>query len=156
MADFVISRSTHVVADPEVVRACVDDFHEWVAWSPWEGSDPDLQRTYSGAERGTGARYEWRGNAKAGQGSMVVTCSTPQQVDVDLAFLKPFKATNQVTFALVSSAQGGTDVTWTMRGTRGVAGQVFAKVLRLDDKLGGDFERGLVQLKALAEERAKG
>ncbi|WP_252975648.1 hypothetical protein [Janibacter melonis] len=56
-----------------------------------------------------------------------------------------------MTFALVPSAQGGTDVTWTMRGMRGVAGQVFAKVLRLGDKLGGDFERGLVQLGALAE-----
>jgi len=34
------------------------DFHRWTAWSPWEDLDPDLQRSYSGPDAGTGSVYE--------------------------------------------------------------------------------------------------
>lgn len=151
MAQFLITRSVHVEAESATVHALVDDFHRWVEWSPWEGLDPQLQRTYSGADRGTGARYAWQGNNKAGQGTMTITESTPDRIGIDLAFLKPFKATNHVALTFAPDASGGTDVTWTMTGERGAFGQVFAKVFKMDDKLGGDFVKGLLQLKALAE-----
>ena len=43
------------------------------AWSPWEDIDPDMQRTYAGAESGVGANYAWSGNRKAGAGPMEIT-----------------------------------------------------------------------------------
>src|SRR4051794_33134823 len=73
VSDFELSRSTSIQAPVGTLHALVDDFHEWVAWSPWEGVDPDLQRTYTGPERGVGAAYAWTGNRKAGQGSMEIT-----------------------------------------------------------------------------------
>lgn len=48
MADFEMSRSAHVDADPATVYALIDDFRQLTRWSPWEGTDPDLRRTYSG------------------------------------------------------------------------------------------------------------
>lgn len=151
MAQFLITRSVHVEAESATVHNLVDDLHRWVDWSPWEGLDPQLQRTYSGADRGRGARYAWQGNNKAGQGTMTITESSPDRIGIDLAFLKPFKATNHVALSFAPDASGGTDVTWTMTGERGAFGQVFAKVFKMDDKLGGDFVKGLLQLKALAE-----
>lgn len=151
MAQFTITRSVHIEAASATVHALVDDLHRWVDWSPWEGLDPNLQRTYSGADRGQGARYAWKGNSKAGQGSMTIIESSPSRIGIDLAFLKPFKATNHVALTFAPDASGGTDVTWTMTGDRGAVGQVFAKAFRMDDKLGGDFVKGLLQLKALAE-----
>ena len=149
MATFELSRSTHVDADPAAVRALLDDFREWTRWSPWEGVDPDLQRTYSGAESGVGSVYHWSGNKQAGEGEMRITESTPTRVVTELDFLKPFKASNVTTFDLEPSA-GGTDVTWTMTGTRsafmGVMGKLF-----FDKAIGGDFEKGLAALKAAAE-----
>jgi hypothetical protein len=112
---FTITRSTSVAADPSVVHRLVDDFHEWAKWSPWEDLDPDLQRTYSGPDSGPGARYAWKGNRKAGEGSMEITGSAPDVVDIDLRFLQPWQATNQVRIQLVPTATG-TDVTWTMHG----------------------------------------
>ena len=44
MADFALSRSTRIQADPARVHALVDDFREWEKWSPGEGRDPDLHR----------------------------------------------------------------------------------------------------------------
>lgn len=77
MSSYEVVRSTTVQAEPDRVHALVDDVHRWVEWSPWEGSDPGLRRTHSGAASGVGARYAWKGNRKAGAGSMEITRSTP-------------------------------------------------------------------------------
>ncbi|MCW2792688.1 MAG: transcriptional regulator [Nocardioides sp.] len=150
MSEFEITRTTTVQADPARVHALVDDFHEWPAWSPWEDLDPALQRTYEGPESGTGARYAWSGNRKAGRGSMEIMSSTPGAVGIRLSFLKPWKATNDVTFTFVPQGDA-TVVTWRMTGEhRGVAA-LFAKVVDMDKLLGKDFDRGLARLKAAAE-----
>ena len=101
-AQFEVTRTTSIAADPARVHALVDDFHEWIAWSPWEDLDPDLRRTYSGPDAGAGARYAWTGNRKAGEGSMEITGSTPERIDIELTFLKPFKATNHVDITLLN------------------------------------------------------
>ncbi len=149
MARFEMSRSTTIAAAPERVHALVDDFREWQQWSPWEGLDPDLKRTYTGPERGVGAHYEWDGNKKAGRGTMEIIESTPSAVAVDLRFLKPFEATNITRFDLAPTGEG-TAVTWTMTGERGALMGVMGK-LYFDKVIGKDFDRGLAQLKATAE-----
>ena len=77
MAEFSLSRSIRVQADAARVHGLVDDFREWQRWSPWEGLDPDLNRDYSGPDRGVGSTYHWSGNKKAGEGEMRITGSTP-------------------------------------------------------------------------------
>jgi hypothetical protein len=150
MSDFEFSRSTTVVAEPAEVHALIDDFRAWPRWSPWEDVDPDLQRTYSGADKGVGAHYAWKGNRKAGEGSMEITGSTPDQVDIKLVFMKPWSAANDVRFTLVPAGDG-TEVTWTMAGEhKGMAG-LFTRVVGMDRLVGKDFDRGLARLKAAAE-----
>lgn len=149
MADFSMSRATTVDAPAERVHALVDDFREWQRWSPWEGLDPDLRRTYTGPERGVGSHYAWAGNKKAGEGTMEIIESTPSTVAVDLRFLKPFKATNVTRFDL-APLDSGTRVTWTMTGERGAVMSLMGK-LYFDKTIGADFERGLASLKAEAE-----
>ncbi|WP_139981704.1 SRPBCC family protein [Nocardioides litoris] len=150
MGSYRVSRSTTIAADPALVHRLVHDLREWRAWSPWEGLDPDLQRTYAGPPAGVGARYEWSGNRRAGRGSMEVVGSTPEKVEVRLVFDKPFRSTSDVTFDL-RPAGLATDVTWTMTGEqRGLAGLV-GRVVPMEKLLGKDFERGLAQLKSAAE-----
>lgn len=150
MSTFDISRSTTIAADPALVHRLVNDFHEWPQWSPWEGIDPAMERTYSGADAGVGAHYAWRGNRKAGEGSMEITGSTPERVDFTIAFLKPFKATNYTSFALTPD-NGGTHVVWSMTGEQKGLAALFGKIVSMDKLVGKDFEKGLAQLKAAAE-----
>ncbi len=149
MADFTLSRSTRVHAPAARIHALLDDFHGWQRWSPWEGLDPDLRREYSGPTTGVGSTYHWSGNKKAGEGEMRMTESSVSRVAVDLDFLKPFKASNVTTFDL--SSGDGTDVTWTMTGTRsavmGLMGRLF-----FDKAIAGDFDKGLAALKREAEQ----
>lgn len=145
-----VSRSTSIAADPALVHRLVNDFHEWTAWSPWEELDPEIERTYSGATSGVGAHYAWSGNRKAGRGSMEITGSQPDRVDVELVFVKPFASTSHVTFDLLPS-ETGTDVTWTMTGEQTGLMGVLGKVVSMDKVVGKDFERGLTRLRAAAE-----
>jgi hypothetical protein len=150
MSAFEVSRSTSISADPARVHGLVNDFHEWPKWSPWEDLDPAMQRTHSGAESGVGAHYAWDGNRKAGQGSMEITSSTPERIALTVIFLKPFKATNDIEFSLLPTADG-TEVTWTMRGVQKGLMAVIGKVMPMDRMVGKDFEKGLARLKVAAE-----
>ncbi|HEY9564313.1 MAG TPA: SRPBCC family protein [Nocardioides sp.] len=153
MSTFEVSRSVNVVADPQQIHRLIDDFREWQRWSPWEGVDPSMKRDYSGAKTGQGARYAWVGNRRAGAGSMEITASTPDRIDVALAFQKPFRATNQVRFDLKPVASG-TEVTWTMEGNQRFPMSLFARFFPMDKMIGKDFEKGLAQLKQAAEQPA--
>ncbi len=150
MSTFEISRSTTIAAESASVHGRINDFHEWTAWSPWEDVDPNLQRIYTGPDQGVGAHYAWQGNRQAGQGSMEIVSSTPEQIGIKLSFLKPWKATNDVTFTLTPSGSG-TEVTWVMTGEHQGLGKVFSKVFSMDKLVGKDFEKGLARLKAVSE-----
>ena len=150
MPDFEVVRSTTIAADPARIHALIDDFHEWPAWSPWEEVDPDMERTYSGAEKGAGAEYAWAGDRKAGVGSMRIVSSTPERIELVLAFERPMKATNTVVFELVP-AGGSTQVTWRMSGTTTGLFGVVSRIFSMDKMVGKDFEKGLAKLKAAAE-----
>ena len=150
MAEYTVVRTTTIAAEPATVHALLNDFHNWQTWSPWEGLDPDLQRTYSGAEQGVGARYAWTGNRKAGSGSMEITGSTPRRIDIRLVFLKPFSATNDVWFDL-TPADGGTAVEWGMHGEQKGFWGFVGRFMNMDKMVGKDFEKGLAQLKQTSE-----
>lgn len=150
MGAFEVSRSQTIQADPARVHALINDFHRWPEWSPWEGVDPGMERTYAGSETGVGSHYAWSGNRKAGSGSMEITGSTPERIDLDLEFLKPFKATNELRFTLTPQG-GGTRVDWHMSGTNAGLAGVVTKVFKMDRLVGKDFEKGLARLKAVAE-----
>lgn len=150
MASFTISRSTEISAPANAVHALISDYHRWVDWSPWEGIDPNLQRTYSGPDAGMGAHYAWVGNKKVGSGNMETTAETPDQITIRLEFTAPWKAVNITTFDLAET-EGKTTVTWTMRGEHvGLRGFLMS-LMPMDKIIGKDFEKGLAQLKTKAE-----
>jgi hypothetical protein len=127
----------------------IDNFHEWVKWSPWEDLDPQLQRVYSGPDEGVGATYAWDGNRKAGRGSMEIVSSDDREIGIRLAFEKPFKATNRTTFEL-SPVEGGTEVVWRMTGERSGLMGVLGRVFPMDNLIGKDFQKGLDRLAVAA------
>lgn len=148
---YSVERSVMIETPPARVYAQVADFRNWVNWSPWEGLDPELKRTYSGATSGTGAVYGWSGNRKAGQGRMeIVDATEPSAVHIDLVFEKPWKARNDTRFS-IEPAGSGSRVTWSMTGRKTLMTRAMGIIKSMDKFLGPDFERGLAQLKATAE-----
>jgi uncharacterized protein YndB with AHSA1/START domain len=148
---FHLERSITIAAPPEKVYAQVEDFHAWRAWSPWEGLDPNLKRTYEGPNAGKDASYAWAGNDKAGEGRMTIEkADKPKSLEVKLEFIKPFPATNTATFTFVPVAEG-TKLTWAMDGKNGFLSKAFSLFVDMDKLVGGDFERGLASMKTVVE-----
>jgi hypothetical protein len=83
---FRIERSANINAPPEKIFPFINDFHNWIAWSPWEKIDPALKRAYSGTTSGKGTVYEWEGNNQVGHGRMEIRVGG--QFETGLANLK--------------------------------------------------------------------
>ncbi len=148
---FEVERSTVIAASPDRVYEALVDFHRWVDWSPWEGIDPGMSRTYRGPVQGVGAVYEWEGNRKVGKGRMeILEATAPTSVGIDLNFIKPFKSHNTTRFTLTPDGES-TTVRWTMVGPKTLMTKIMGIFKSMDDLVGKDFEKGLAQLKSAVE-----
>jgi uncharacterized protein YndB with AHSA1/START domain len=149
---FRIVRSATIGAPAQRVFGSLDDFHQWTAWSPWERLDPGLSRTHSGAPKGKGAVYEWSGNKQVGRGRMeIIEVVPPDRLTIKLDFLAPFEAHNTTAFSLTPSGGNATLVTWEMTGRNTFMGKAMSVFMNMDRLIGRDFEKGLANLKAVAE-----
>ncbi|HSY25792.1 MAG TPA: SRPBCC family protein [Polyangiaceae bacterium] len=151
MADtFRIARSATIAAPPERIAPHIQDFHAWQKWSPYEKLDPQMKKTFSGAERGAGASYAWEGNSKAGAGTMTITAATTQKIVMALHFTKPMRSENTAEFTLEPS-DAGTRVTWAMTGPKHLMMKLMGIFMNMDKMIGRAFEEGLGSLKELVE-----
>ena len=148
--EFTVHRSIDIAAPPERILPLLTDLRAWQKWSPWEGLDPALERTYAGAESGVGAVYGWRGNSKAGQGRMEIVETAEDRVGIELLFAAPMKAHNRVDFELTPT-EAGTRVSWVMTGPQNLVMRLMSKVYSMEKMIAPDLEKGLRQLKQVAE-----
>ena len=150
-ADFRVTRSATIAAPPAAVFAQVNDLHNWEAWSPWAKLDPNSKIAYEGPPAGVGAAFAWSGNYEVGEGRMTITESRPNEfVQFKLDFVKPFKGTNTAEFTFKPEGNQ-TAVTWSMSGRKNFVFKAFGLFMNMDKMIGGDFEKGLAQMKAVVE-----
>jgi uncharacterized protein YndB with AHSA1/START domain len=147
--EFKAVRSVAIAAPPDKVYALVADPREWKRWSVWNQRDPAMAISYSGPPSGVGAAWEWKSKSQ-GDGKMTFTAAEPgKRVAYDLFF--PDFGTTSGCDLLFAPDGSGTRVTWTMNGNMG-GNPLFRWMALFGDKMvGGDFEAGLANLKALAE-----
>lgn len=149
---YTVTRSATIAAPQGKVFELINDFHKWENWSPWAKLDPKMVTEYSGSPTGKGASYHWIGNDDVGEGRMTITGSEPvHKVVVDLNFIKPFESNSITTFQLAGAPGGGTNVTWTMDGRHNFMSKAMCLFVSMDSMVGGDFDKGLAQMKTLAE-----
>ncbi|RKG67274.1 polyketide cyclase [Corallococcus sp. CA054B] len=151
---FTVTRSATVPGTPDIAFGLVNDFHQWNQWSPWDNIDPNLKRTFGGAESGVGATYAWTGNDDVGEGNMTIEeAKANESIRVKLSFIKPFASTNITTFTF-KPADGGTNVSWEMAGQHSFVTKAFCLFMDMDQMVGKDFEKGLASMKTAAQAEA--
>jgi hypothetical protein len=150
-ATFSVQRAIDVKAPPDRIFPLINDFHQWVSWSPYENKDPAMKRSYSGAESGKGAVYGWDGNSNVGSGRMeILETSIPSKILIKLDFFKPFEGHNTAEFTMLPQGDA-THLTWVMRGPAPFMSKLMQVFMNLDHMIGKDFEVGLANLKKLTE-----
>ncbi|MBR0718092.1 SRPBCC family protein [Bradyrhizobium liaoningense] len=148
---FRVERSLAVKAPADVIYPMIANFHFWTGWSPYEGRDPAMKRSFGGAEQGKGATYAWDGNNNVGAGRMeILEASTPSKIRIKLDFERPFEGHNTAEFTMVPQGDA-TLVTWAMYGPAPFMSKLMQVFMNFDNMIGKDFEAGLVSLKKLTE-----
>lgn len=152
-SSYETSRSVEIDAPPEVVFELVNHLPSNERWSPWKEADPTIEETYSEAKSGVGAYYTWT-SEKMGEGRLEIKVSEPHtRIENALNFGQQLPATGTWSFEAVGDAK--TKVTWGISGENGMnpINRWFGLVM--DSLVGADFERGLGNLKRVAESEAK-
>lgn len=151
---FRYERQATINAPANVIFPLLNNFKNWALWSPYEKKDPDMKRTYGGAETGLGATYAWDGDSNIGTGIMEIKEVTPDsRILVLLSFTAPMEATNTAEFTLTPKGDA-TVVTWAMYGANPYPSKVMGLVLDIEKMVATDFEAGLAALKTVAEKTA--
>jgi uncharacterized protein YndB with AHSA1/START domain len=150
-ATFSVTRSATIDAPPEVVFDQVNTLRNWEGWNPWGKLDPNMQLTYEGPSSGPGASYAWSGDGNVGAGELTITDVKPnEEVQIRLEFFKPFAAVNDTVFTFKPTS-GGTQVTWTMSGKNNFMGKAMGLMMDIDKMCGDMFNKGLAEMKKIAE-----
>ncbi len=155
---FKVTRSATIAAPPVVLYEQVTDFHKWEAWSPWAKLDPNAKNSFEGPTSGVGSKFSWDGNNEVGAGSMVISeVRTNEYVKIQLEFIKPFKGSSiaEFTFTPDATQTNQTWVSWSMSGQNNFMSKAMGLFMDCDRMMGGYFEKGLEQLKTVAETPAK-
>jgi hypothetical protein len=148
---FRVQRSASIKAAPDRIFPLINDLHRFNGWNPFERKDPNLKRSYSGAQSGKGAAYAFTGNGEVGRGTIEIIASAPaSKVTMTLHMLEPFETRNTVDFILQPKGDM-TEVTWAMHGPVPYLAKIIHLFIDMDRMVGGEFEAGLASLKAIAE-----
>jgi uncharacterized protein YndB with AHSA1/START domain len=151
-SEFRVERTATIPAPPPTVFAQVNDFHNWDAWSPWAKLDPAAKATFDGTPAGEGAGFAWSGNDQIGEGRMTLTESRPNDlIRINIDFVRPFEGTSFAEFAF-RPERDATAVTWSMSGHNNFIARAICLFVNMDKVLGGDFEKGLANLKSVVEQ----
>jgi hypothetical protein len=150
-----VERKLEVAAPADLVFGVLNDLHQFAGvlvlfGSLWEKLDPNMQKTFEGPAAGVGQSYAWSGK-EVGKGKMTIEESVPgQKVGMKLEFVEPMESTATCALTLAGTPTGSF-VTWSMDGNHNFIGKAFGMFMNMDNMLGSDIEKGLAQLKTVAE-----
>ncbi len=154
-SDFRYSRSATIAATPATLFEHISDLHKFQAWNPWAEIDPNSKVTFIGPASGVGAAFSWAGNNDVGEGTMTLIESKPGELArFKMEFRKPMEGTSTAEFTFKPEGEK-TIVTWSMFGPNNFMAKAAGLFINCDKLVGDQFEKGLGNLKKLAEAPGK-
>jgi hypothetical protein len=153
-SEFRYERSGLIHAQPAQIFPYLANFKKGNEWSPYDRRDPDMKRTFKGAEGEVGSIMEFDGNRDSGAGSLEVLKIIPnQQVEIKLVMTRPISASNTIIYTLTPEGDQ-TRFSWAMSGDGGFMGKLIGVFIDCEKMVAGDFEVGIKTLKDLIEKQA--
>lgn len=145
-----VSRSIMIDAPAAKIFPYVNSMQETEKWSPWLARDPETKLAYSGPEAGVGNMLSWSSeHPQVGSGTQEITESIENQ---SVRTALDFGDMGQASASFILRPNGDqTEVTWGFHSNLGLNPMMRWMGLMMDDWVGGDYERGLGNLKALVE-----
>jgi Polyketide cyclase / dehydrase and lipid transport len=148
---FHVQRSVAINMSADKVLPLISNLRSMNAWNPFARGHPTSGISYSGPDAGPGAAYVWDLPGRAGAGRIeIADVRSNSIVDMDLTMRRPIVCTNKVRFT-IEPLGNASKVTWAMTGPWPYLHRVMGTIFSMDKMVGGEFEKGLRDLKATAE-----
>jgi hypothetical protein len=122
-------------------------------YSVWSTGDPSMNHTYIGTDGTVGFVSAWESTDKnMGKGEQEITAIVPgERMETELRFIKPFKTVSQVYLSTEAANDQSTTVRWGFSGKMNYPFNVLLLVMKMEESIGNDFDKGLGNLKAILE-----
>ena len=145
-----VARSIEIDAPASEVFQKVNGLKAGAEWSPWLSRDPEVKLMYSGPDTGVGSKLEWTSeHPQVGNGKQeIVEVVENETVVTALDF--GGQGTAMAAFNLIEAA-GKTTITWDLDTDMGMNPIGRYMGLMMDTWVGGDYEKGLANLKEMVE-----
>ena len=150
-SDATVKRSIVVDVPQQEVFSSLRSFQFFEKWSPWQEIDPNVINTFEGVDGEIGSKMLWKGNEDVGEGSMEIVSIEGNKINILLKFTAPWESQSDVWFEAQPTENGQTEVTWGFYAEYAFPSNLFMMMMDMDEMLGGNYETGLGNLKALME-----
>lgn len=144
-----VERSLVIKARADQVFPQFADLRAWKNWGAWQERDPAMKIETSAKSTGAGAWNRWESRTE-GNGKMTFTAVEEGRSVAYLLEFPDMGTTSKGTMVL-QDAGPGLKVVWVDAGDLGMNPMFRWFGLFLDRMIGPDFEKGLANLKRLAE-----
>ncbi len=143
-----IVRETVINASKDIVYDQINDLKKWDTWSPWEQMDATIKKTFGPSSEGNGSYYTWD-SKHSGKGKMTITGTSADTINTAIEFVGMGTAKSAYTF---SKQDNNTKVSWNFSFDTPFPWNAVNWIMRGDNSVGKDFDKGLASLKKVCEE----
>ncbi|MBC7848895.1 MAG: SRPBCC family protein [Chitinophagaceae bacterium] len=156
------SKKGYAIQRSIVIDKPVDEVYNYLRhirnqdhFSKWVMTDPQMKKTFTGADGTVGFIYAWDGNKKAGKGEQEIKkLTTNKEIQLEVRFERPFKAVATTPFILESEAGNSnqTIVKWGMKSAMPWPMNAAMLFMNIENMLAKDLEISLGNLKRIIEQ----
>lgn len=124
-------------------------------FSVWANIDPKMEVVYSGTDGAVGSLSAWKSDVKeVGVGEQeIIKITEGKQIDFALRFKKPMEDTAKAYMATTAVSASVTKVKWGISGVIPYPMNIMLPMMKMDQMIGKDLQKGLENLKAELEKK---
>lgn len=150
---FSVKRSVMIVQPADSVFQYVKQLKNQELYSVWWKADPQMKKTYTGADGEVGFISAWKSKqAEVGAGQQkIVAIEEGKRIDLELTFIEPFESTNDAYMSTTALDAKNTRVSWSINGEMPYPMNITGLFIDMEQTLGEDLEKGLKNLKRILE-----
>jgi len=132
-----LSESKVINAPNSVIFNKINELRSWEEWGPWKKEDSTMVFSYAEQTMGEGASYSWTGMM---DGSVITTSVIPnEEILQDLTLITPGGERNPKVYWRFEEVEGGTKVTWGIKGEHTFMDKAFYAFSGMD--FDGDMKK---------------
>ena len=151
--EFNYEQSVRINAPIDSVWEYTNSLNSLELWSPWNGYDPVMEKSFSGVDGTVGAQVSWQSeHPSVGSGSQtIVKIVPPSLFETKIQFVLPY-ASEAIGKIKLHTEGTQTVVNWGFESEMPYPFNLMKVFMNMEDALGKDFQSGLNKLKSLCEE----